>query len=235
MLLSYNKKLSDIDYCYATIDLLNQLEANVSERNALIRDYHQQVDHRGNILIGCFAALIPAVLWGFILVHTVGQGEALTETGNSTQVLMNIVGLIGISVFVYISSFLILRKLWHSGLLRLTKQLSESGLRRKLDSEVKHINELNDKIANNPVIKEKRIPAKFMSTQYITMLVRYLERGQASFLDEAVYNLTLELKSTGYYPNLKPENTLLGKEQNYLENPAYNHEVQVEKEGAAYG
>jgi hypothetical protein len=232
--LEEHKQMSDLEYCYATLALLNDLENNVRDRNALIRDYHKKVDTRGNIAIGCFALAIPIVLWVFILIHSVVQGQSLTASGTVSQVLMNIVGLAGITVFIYLISFLVLRKLWHSGMLRMTRKFAEKALRKSLDEEVKHINELNDKIANNPVIKEKRIPPEFMAPQYITMLIRYLERGQATFLKEAVYNLKLELESTGYYPNLKAGNTLLAKEESYLEDPEYNHECQVKEEGMAY-
>lgn len=52
-------------------------------------------------------------------------------------------------------------------------------------------------IVTKDVFKEERASESYLSVEFLTLLVRYFECGQSTFMKEALYQLKMELENTG--------------------------------------
>jgi hypothetical protein len=232
--LTIEKKINDLDYCYASLQLLKALEKNVYARNERIRFFQEKRNQRQGIIIGGVSAIFPLIIWLFLLLSQKEMKEHLM-TADSLKNLENfairLAGLVMLSVFMFLLAFMLLKFLWQSRLLHRLKELTEKKLRSALETDVKAIDTVSKDILSQEVFTDPRVPETFMSAEIFSLLIRYFETGQASFMKEAVYALKLELENTGHYANLLPNKTLLQKEKDYLADSMSNLEEKVKVEG----
>ena len=56
-------KLNDLDYCYASIVLLEELEKVSYARNERLRQFHEKVHARQAIVAAALALILPVIVW----------------------------------------------------------------------------------------------------------------------------------------------------------------------------
>jgi hypothetical protein len=135
------------------------------------------------------------------------------------------------TALLFIVPYLVLHAFCNSKAFRPLKHFFEKDLTASLVADVKGIDEEVRTIVSKPVCSELRVPEDYFSVDMLSLLIRYLESGQAIFIKEAVYALKLELENTGYYSNNTRQQNLLQKEKEYLANETQNLAMLVETGG----
>ena len=72
-------KLNDLDYCYASIVLLEELEKVSYARNQRLRQFHEKVHARQAIVAAALALILPVIVWIYLLTSKVSIFEVKTS------------------------------------------------------------------------------------------------------------------------------------------------------------
>ena len=208
-------RLSDLDYCYASVELLKVLENNAYLRNERIRTFLEQRASRETRIVSLVALLFPTVL----LILLFGfPGNFARELISIENFLFRMFSLLMLGLFIFIFCFLLVYHLWHLRLVEpLIKKLTHD-LKKGLLDDIKKIDEHTESIVQKSLFTQPRVPELYLCTEILPLLIRYFEKGLADFMKEAVYALELELKHTGQYHHLVPRVTFLQRERDYLQN-----------------
>lgn len=183
-------------------------------RNERIRLFQKKVNARQSVIISLAALILPVTLWGFLLFSPNTELPGLNESVENTG--MRMIGLLLLSMFLFLIAYMLLKELWQSKVFRSVKKLTEKDLIQELLEDIEVIDDEVEEIIYSSVFVEPRIPEKFFSADLLLILIRYFEKGQATFMKEAVFSLNLELKNTDHYENILPKETLLEREKLYL-------------------
>lgn len=219
------KKLNDLDYCYTARLLLEQLEKISYARNEQLRYFQEKVHARQAIIAGTLSLILPIVVWYYLLMFN----SQIFEKGTFATLGTRLIGLIMVTALLFVIPYMLLNAFWYRSSLLLIRKIFETNLRATTLHDIQKIDAHAQDIISNPVFTEPMLPETFYSVEILTLLIRYFESGQATFMKEAVYNLNLELKNTGYYTNPLSHQTLLQKERDYLADEAKNLDSLLEK------
>lgn len=208
-------RLSDLDYCYASVELLKVLENNAYLRNERIRTFLEQRASRETRIVSLVALLFPAVL----LILLFGfPGNFARELISIENFLFRMFSLLMLGLFIFIFCFLLVYHLWHLRLVEPLRKKLTHDLKKELLDDIKKIDEHTESIVQKSLFTQPRVPELYLCTEILPLLIRYFEKGLADFMKEAVYALELELKHTGHYHHLVPRVTFLQRERDYLQN-----------------
>ena len=208
-------RLSDLDYCYASVELLKVLENNAYLRNERIRTFLEQRASRETRIVSLVALLFPAVL----LILLFGfPGNFARELISIENFLFRMFSLLMLGLFIFIFCFLLVYYLWHLRLVEPLRKKLTHDLKKELLHDIKKIDEHTESIVQKSLFTQPRVPELYLCTEILPLLIRYFEKGLADFMKEAVYALELELKHTGHYHHLVPRVTFLQRERDYLQN-----------------
>jgi hypothetical protein len=219
-------KLNDLDYCYASIVLLEELEKVSYARNQRLRQFHEKVHARQAIVAAALALILPVIVWVYLLTAKVSIFDVKTFAFLGPRV----VGVLMITALLFLIPYLFLHMVWCQPFLRSFRRIFETVLRAHLISDVKVIDDKATNIVTKDVFLEERVPESYLTVEFLTLLVRYFECGQATFMKEALYELKMELENTGYYSSANTRETLLQREKAYLADEKRNLELMIEKE-----
>lgn|GEM_PF-756165 len=221
------KANNDLQYCYTALDLLEELEKKVYERNELRRQFEEKTQARRNLIIGLCSLVLPAIIWLRLFFSPDGILHQ-QELGNEfSDFFTRLLSLGTVTVFLFLAGYFFGLFLWDGKMLLPFRNKVEKKFKQEMDVAVERINQGNEEILSQPVFQENRIPQKYLCIEMISILVRYFESHQASFLEMAVYMLDLDMKNSPHYRNILPAFTLCEKEKNYLEN--YEEEKYIEQ------
>ncbi|WP_288596407.1 hypothetical protein [uncultured Lactococcus sp.] len=208
-------RLSDLDYCYASVELLKVLENNAYLRNERIRTFLEQRASRETRIVSLVALLFPTVL----LILLFGfPGNFARELISIENFLFRMFSLLMLGLFIFIFCFLLMHQLWHLHLVEPLRKKLTHDLKKELLDDIKKIDEHTESIVQKSLFTQPRVPELYLCTEILPLLIRYFEKGLADFMKEAVYALELELKHTGHYHHLVPRVTFLQRERDYLQN-----------------
>jgi len=208
-------RLSDLDYCYASVELLKVLENNAYLRNERIRTFLEQRASRETRIVSLVALLFPTVL----LILLFGfPGNFARELISIENFLFRMFSLLMLGLFIFIFCFLLMHQLWHLHLVKPLRKKLTHDLKKELLDDIKKIDEHTESIVQKSLFTQPRVPELYLCTEILPLLIRYFEKGLADFMKEAVYALELELKHTGQYHHLVPRVTFLQRERDYLQN-----------------
>lgn len=208
-------RLSDLDYCYASVELLKVLENNAYLRNERIRTFLEQRASRETRIVSLVALLFPAVL----LILLFGfPGNFARELISIENFLFRMFSLLMLGLFIFIFCFLLVYHLRHLRLVEPLRKKLTHDLKKELLDDIKKIDEHTESIVQKSLFTQPRVPELYLCTEILPLLIRYFEKGLADFMKEAVYALELELKHTGHYHHLVPRVTFLQRERDYLQN-----------------
>lgn len=208
-------RLSDLDYCYASVELLKVLENNAYLRNERIRTFLEQRASRETRIVSLVALLFPTVL----LILLFGfPGNFARELISIENFLFRMFSLLMLGLFIFIFCFLLMHQLWHLHLVKPLRKKLTHDLKKELLDDIKKIDEHTESIVQKSLFTQPRVPELYLCTEILPLLIRYFEKGLADFMKEAVYALELELKHTGHYHHLVPRVTFLQRERDYLQN-----------------
>lgn len=208
-------RLSDLDYCYASVELLKVLENNAYLRNERIRTFLEQRASRETRIVSLVVLLFPAVL----LILLFGfPGNFARELISIENFLFRMFSLLMLGLFIFIFCFLLVYHLWHLRLVEPLRKKLTHDLKKELLDDIKKIDEHTESIVQKSLFTQPRVPELYLCTEILPLLIRYFEKGLADFMKEAVYALELELKHTGHYHHLVPRVTFLQRERDYLQN-----------------
>lgn len=208
-------QLNDLDYCYASWELLKDLEKNSYLRNELKRKFQAKANKQ-QFLGGAILSVTPLLIILGYLVFSNEILDTLPLRRNVSNYGLNLVSLIMVGTVLFILVYMFLGVLWNSSILSPFKEITEKNLKNKLESDIEAVDLKAESILSQSVFKEERIPKQFFCSEMLPLLIRYLESGQATIIKEAVYYLELELMNTGHYDNLIPTVTLVQREKAYL-------------------
>lgn len=208
-----NSKINDLDYCYATWQILIKLEKNTFARNERIRAFQTTVQLRETLLISILT-LVPIIFLWLMLFRP----KIIVLIGNQSllKVATYFLSLLMMSVFLYLICFLTLKfslKLYPISVL---KAKLETSSRQQLILSIQQIDLASVKLLAEFKKERLRLPENFLSAELVEMLIRYFETDQVLTINEAIYSLKLELTNTGYYSRLGKQETLFVKVSDYL-------------------
>lgn len=224
------KKLNDLDYCYASWLLLKNLEELSYARNDQIRKYREQKNKKMTRTGFIIALIFPVILWVDLVFFSKGINKILFARESLTYFVMRLIALVFVTALLFFFIFFLVRVILNLKMFSATKNWLEKDLKVKLFQEIKEIDERVEETVYKSVFREQRIPENFLSPTFLMMIIRYFETGQAVIMKEALYALDLELKNTGYYNNLVTSDTLLKKEKDYLKDKETRLDIMI-KEG----
>lgn len=211
-------RLSDLDYCYASVELLKVLENNAYLRNERIRTFLEQRASRETRIVSLVALLFPAVLLIILVSPSNDIGSELVLRENLQGFVLRMFSLLMLGLFIFIFCFLLVYYLWHLRLVEPLRKKLTHDLKKELLDDISKIDEHTESIVQKSLFTQPRVPELYLCTEILPLLIRYFEKGLADFMKEAVYALELELKHTGHYHHLVPRVTFLQRERDYLQN-----------------
>lgn len=220
------KKLNDLDYCYTTRQLLEQLEKVAYARNEQLRNFQEKIHSRRAIIAGTLSLVLPTIVWGYLLISK----AQIFAKGTFATFGTRLIGLMMVTALLFIIPYLLINAMWRRPSLLLIRKIFEANLKIAALHDIQKIDAQAQAIISKPVFTEPRLSDTFFSVEMLTLLIRYFESGQATFMKEAVYNLNLELKNTGYYASPTTHQTLIQKERDYLADEAKNLDILLERE-----
>ncbi|MFC4652958.1 hypothetical protein ACFO26_08560 [Lactococcus nasutitermitis] len=197
-------KNADIIYCQQVLNSLNQLEKNNYKRNDLLRAYKCTIIKARNhhaFVIGLIFPLLIIIY--FFSAFAPVNGELLTRFV-ALIFICSVIFLIGYSIYLY---------LWDKGKLHHSKEKIEQKWLGKLAPQKEEIDQSSEKILENDLIVHPRIDEKYLSTQGLFVILRYLENQQAAFLEEAIYMMELDIKNSKYGKNFEPATETVVKKE----------------------
>lgn len=206
-------KINDLDYCYATWQILIDLEKNTFARNEQIRAFQAQIRSKEAILLSVLA-LIPTILLWLLLFRP----KIIVLIGNQSllKVATYFLSLLMMSVFLYLICFLTLKFSLQLYPVSVLKAKLETSSRQQLILSIQLIDLASVKLLAEFKKERLRLPENFLSAELVEMLIRYFETDQVLTINEAIYSLKLELTNTGYYSRLGKQETLFVKVSDYL-------------------
>ncbi|MCH4169514.1 MAG: hypothetical protein LKF42_09675 [Streptococcaceae bacterium] len=206
-------KINDLDYCYAVWQILMNLEKNMFTRNERIRAYQKQIHSREALGLSILS-LVPIIFLWLRLSYL----QLIFLTDNLSIIILGtrVLGLLMLSVFLYLIFYLLLKFLLQFYPLTLLRRKLEKKLRKQFIFAIGQIDIHSIALINELNAEKLRLPENLMSAELIEMLIRYFETGQVITINEAVYALRLELENTGYYSRLLSPETILSKVNSYL-------------------
>ena len=151
-------------------------------RNDVRRKYEATIAHRRQVWAGVVALVLPALLWAYFLLAETGllrPGNGYAGTG---ALLTRGHALCAITLLVFLVGFVLVNALWGT---RLLAPLREWDARRQHEPYLREraqIDTAAEAILAEPVLTEGRIPAKFLTTNLLVILIRLFDSGQATFL-----------------------------------------------------
>lgn len=125
-------KLNDLDYCYASIVLLEELEKVSYARNERLRQFHEKVHARQSFVAAALAMILPVIVWIYLLTSKVSIFNAKTFAILGPRV----VGVFMITALLFLIPYLFLHMVWCQPFLRSFRRLFESVLRANLINDV---------------------------------------------------------------------------------------------------
>jgi len=96
------QKITDLDYCYVSWELLQELEKNTFSRNECIRAFKKESNDRQSLIISVVALILPMILLGSIVFSNHAASLMYGSTGTTENIWTRVVGLLMLSVvFVF--------------------------------------------------------------------------------------------------------------------------------------
>lgn len=221
-------KLSDLDYCYASLEYLKVLEQNSYSRNEYIRDFREKINLKQSTIIGMVALIFPIILWVNFLISVKIVQQNVVSKNFILDYGTNLLGLLMLSAFLFIIVFLFLKNIWQRKLFRPLAKVFEKKLKQRLMINIKPIDENSESIILLSIFQKPRIPEKYLCVEMLPLIIRFFESGQVHMMKEAIYSLELDLQNTGYYQNIIPNHTLLQREKDYLSDRINKLEEMIE-------
>lgn len=128
-------KLNDLDYCYASIVLLEELEKVSYARNERLRQFHEKVHARQSFVAAALAMILPVIVWIYLLTSKASIFDAKTFAVLGPRV----VGVLMITALLFLIPYSFLHMVWCQPFLRSFRRIFESVLRANLINDVKKI------------------------------------------------------------------------------------------------
>lgn len=203
----------DSTYCYEALAALKRLEENSYRRNEARRRFEKKANRRRTEYSTIIALVLPVAIWAYFLTAESGTVR-LDQLGEDVHTMITRgFGLVAVSVFLFLIVFFTCTFVWEAKAATPVKTLFERGLKTRYESERATVDAAAREILSERFFTEDRIPARYLSTQMISLLIRLFDSGQATFMDSAVYMLDTELANSEYYKNIVPAQTLVESER----------------------
>ncbi len=204
---------ADSAYCREALDALRRLEENRYRRNEAKRAFDKKVDRRRSAFSTVVALLLPLLVWVYILTARFDTIRPSHLGADTFALVTRTFGLLAVNVFMFLIVFAACTYLWDTTVFSPLSALVERSLRPAYLSERAAVDATAREILSEKYFTEGRIPERYLSTQMISLLLRFFDSGQSTFLESAVYMLDRELANSAYYQNLVPKQTLVTVER----------------------
>lgn len=221
------KEMNDLSYFNTTIHLLRSLEKVAYSRNERLRIYHDKTRSIRAITAGMIASILSAMIWVIIILSL---ELSYFDIQTSGEFMIRVVGLLLATTFLIIMPYLYLNKMWRHPLFRTFTSLLEKKMLKQLLSEIEIIDEMAREIVSQPVFKKNRVPDHYLSIEYLILLEKYMENGEAKTISEALEYLEDDLEPKICFSSLETQQTLFQREKNYLKNVNLNLTSRIMKE-----
>ncbi|MCL2114029.1 hypothetical protein [Lactococcus protaetiae] len=205
----------DLQYCYKLLETINDLEKVNHKRGDLQRKLEHKALHSQSFYACIIALILPLFLVIFssltalniIPVNFIGQ--------DITLAIPRLIGVLIISIMIFLVSDLVLTSIGRKYFMTSSKKYWAKKI--KLTDCEFELNKESSNIFKNSVLAENRLEDKYLSSQGVIMLIRYFETNRASFLDEAVYMLDLNIENSQHGVSPLELENIIQKERKILE------------------
>ncbi|QAY69879.1 hypothetical protein [Xylanimonas protaetiae] len=199
----------DRAYCVDALDALRRLEANRYRRNEAARELERQARRRWTAWSFGVALVLPVLVWAYFLASEAGFAHLHQFPARTAGVLVA-------SVFLLVVGWVAAAGLGSTRLFAGVRDQAARGPRGLHAREVAAADAAARRILAEPTLSEGRIPDRYLSPRMVSMLLRFFDAGQATFLESAVYMLDAELRGSAHYRNLVPAETTASRERERL-------------------
>jgi len=182
-------RLNDIDYCYASLKLIKDLEKNINLKDQTIRRFEEKIKTRWSHFISIFSIIISLIfLCSLIFLQVKFQ-------------MWRVIILI-LSIGVYFLAYSIINKFGNRKIMLLWRGRITADLSRELLYRINEYDKYSLMIIQKKVFTDPRIPVSYFNLEILSLLINYLELEQIYTIEEALYSLNQELNNTEHYPEL---------------------------------
>lgn len=119
------KKLNDLDYCYTTRQLLEQLEKVAYARNEQLRNFQEKIHSRRAIIAGTLSLVLPTIVWGYLLISK----SQIFAKGTFATFGTRLIGLMMVTALLFIIPYLLINAMWRRPSLLLIRKIFEANLK----------------------------------------------------------------------------------------------------------
>lgn len=190
-------KYDDLNYCYSVLDALKALEENHTKRENLNQMIQKRTKYKAN-----FGKLSSLLLVPLIMVFTI----LFSRMWSVPTILL--LFLLLIESLAYILGMIWWKKFGEAQVIALGQ--------KEYRQELSRIDEKSMNLLNHPPLVSLRIADKYLSIDSVTQLIGYLQKRHASFLEEAIYMMELDIKNTKYGKKAFGEDNIFQKEKKYI-------------------
>lgn len=203
----------DMEYCYKVIKQLWMLEQNHYQRNEIEREIERHVRRSMNLRALLMGLILPALLLVYFILAAFGEVPGV-DLGHSWSLMVpRLIGLLVVCAIIFVNLFLF--SLYLSNKYRWDKQ--EKRWRARLSYKEDEITLLSKKLFDNQVLASQRLDDQLMNTKDMLMILDYMEKRQAGFLDEAVYMMQLNRQDDKYNTYVEAKESIFQKEKQYVQ------------------
>ena len=203
----------DMEYCYKVIKQLWQLEQNHYQRNEVEREIERCVRSRMNRRAVIVGLILPFLLLLYFILAVSGNLVGVDLRHSWTIIMPRLIGLIFVCAIIFVNLFLL--SLHIGNKYRWDKE--EKRWRERLAYKEDQITLLSKKLFDQRLLTSGRVADNHMNINDMLMILDYMEKRQAGFLEEAIYMMELNRKSDLYTTYVEDKQNIFQKERQYVQ------------------
>ncbi|MEY8458101.1 hypothetical protein [Lactococcus ileimucosae] len=200
--------MTDIEYSYAVLDILEQLQENIRKRDNLKREARKKQTEEAATMAMLFSLIIPATLLIiFVIIETTDLISVTTFGETLDNPYIVIVGILLLCSSFAVYSYLFVMHSWRQGWIKFGAKRVKKRVYQAMNDQKNEIGLELKNILESGLLMHSRIPDKFLSVRSVTFLIRTQENNPEMTLEKAINKLEQDIK------NKDSAHVLLGEDE----------------------
>ncbi|MBL3716043.1 hypothetical protein AALM99_07295 [Lactococcus muris] len=188
--------MTDIEYSYAVLDILEQLQENIRKRDNLKREARKKQTEEAATMAMLFSLIIPATLLIiFVIIETTDLISVATFGETLDNPYIVIVGILLLCSSFAVYSYLFVMHSWRQGWIKFGAKRVKKRVYQAMNDQKNEIGLELKNILESSLLMHSRIPDKFLSVRSVTFLIRTQESNPEMTLENAISKLEQDIKN----------------------------------------
>ncbi|QPS71501.1 hypothetical protein [Lactococcus garvieae] len=188
--------MTDKEYLYATLDILEQLQDNIRKRDDLKREARKKLTEeasRTSMLISLVLSALFFALFVIIEMTDLLAVNTLGEVLDNPYIVLISILLLCSSFAVY--TYLFVMHCWRQGWIKFGAKRVKRRLYKAMNDQKNEIGLELKGILESNLLMDSRIPDKFLSVRSVTFLIRYQESNPKMQLADTLNKLEEDIQN----------------------------------------